>query len=70
MGKGKRTDVYLEVRKRRGAYIFLMKQMSVTYRSHLGFKRDSGSANFIYKRATGKQKIMYLKMGKIVTRDG
>jgi anti-sigma regulatory factor (Ser/Thr protein kinase) len=34
VGKGKRADVYLEVRKRRGAYIFLMKQVpvQVTYR--------------------------------------
>jgi hypothetical protein len=29
VGKGKRADVYLEVRKRRGAYIFLMKQVPV-----------------------------------------
>ena len=28
--KGKRVDVYLEVRKRRGAYMFLMKQVPVT----------------------------------------
>jgi hypothetical protein len=30
VGKRKRADVYLEVRKRRGEYIFLMKQVSVT----------------------------------------
>jgi hypothetical protein len=30
VGKGKRVDVYLEVRKRRGAYIFLMKQVPVS----------------------------------------
>jgi hypothetical protein len=29
MGKGKRVDVYLEVRKRRG-HIFLMKQVPVS----------------------------------------
>jgi hypothetical protein len=31
VGKGKRADIYLEVRKRRGAYIFLMKQVPVIY---------------------------------------
>jgi hypothetical protein len=29
VGKGKRVDVYLEVRKEEGAYIFLMKQVPV-----------------------------------------
>jgi hypothetical protein len=30
VGKGKRADIYLEVSKRRGAYIFWMKQVPVT----------------------------------------
>jgi hypothetical protein len=29
VGKGKRADMYLEVRKSREAYIFLMKQVPV-----------------------------------------
>jgi hypothetical protein len=29
VGKGKRVDVYLEVRKRRGHIFFLMKQVPV-----------------------------------------
>ena len=29
MSKGKRAAIYLEVMKRRGAYIFLMKQVPV-----------------------------------------
>jgi hypothetical protein len=29
VGKGKRVNVYLEVRKEEGAYIFLMKQVPV-----------------------------------------
>jgi hypothetical protein len=30
VGKGKRADIYLEVRKRRRAYIFGMKQVPVS----------------------------------------
>jgi hypothetical protein len=36
--KGQRADVYLEVRKRRGAYIFWMKQVPVTNCSNADYK--------------------------------
>ena len=40
MGKGKRVDVYLEVKEEEGAYIFLMKQVPVLLKvnlQHYGF---------------------------------
>ena len=37
MGKGKRVDVYLEVRKRRGHIFFGMKQVPVTWVQDLFF---------------------------------
>jgi hypothetical protein len=39
VGKGKRADVYLEVRKRRGAYIFWMKQVPVVHNSCLAWTK-------------------------------
>jgi hypothetical protein len=40
VGKGKRVDVYLEVKEEEGAYIFLMKQVPVLLKvnlQHYGF---------------------------------